>query len=657
MSIQSFHNPIYKDITDLLDQTANTSTSCDEIIEILDKSLSDPILKKSIYICTALADNPQQEFLEKIEIIAKLALQSTLFTFKEKLEIYEKTKTLFAAHNLEVNDHHYSIPLLVKDEEGKVVKLYALIQKIASIEFFNKLLLSGFHEANRSDAIGLTLPKPFSYEDFINLLNNKMIPVKNQLISAILLADYLEDRESLSNCINQATKILNSNELCFLIKELPTNEHIATLVKAYIRAMYKERLSWETILLSLSDPSFQDRIKNIYIDLDLSDLRIPDAILMSLPNLFSHVRSLNLSGSNACHLPIAWKEDLLFLDISHTLIASLPHHFTNLATFNAKNAGSFEDVANLDNSTYLKTIDISKTSVMRAPVGCENLEEFKAEEAMHLEDIGGLNGLKSLKAVEVSYTQIINAPLDCSFLERFEAQGAPLDDIRGLDGLLSLSYLDIGSTLVTRAPQGCKNIKEFYARSAQNLTDISGLNDSLSLTNLDISFTTVTRAPSGCKNLEYFEASHANLSDVSELDGLLALKYLDVSNTQILRLPFGCHNLEECLAKRSLNLVDICGLDGLQQLKTLDISHIEHISRAPYGCTNLVNLYAKDSTNLNDISGLDDLKALDVLDVRNTQVTRKPIGCSDKMCFISNDLEELERLSQWIDQLDQYSYS
>ncbi|MBM3201109.1 MAG: leucine-rich repeat domain-containing protein [Chlamydiae bacterium] len=551
MFIDGLIRPSIENIIELFDQKNilnDDFRQYDEMICLLGNPIRPSLDEKFDHSVTLIVDH-HETFLDKIHTIATLALQNPLFNHKEKWEIYEKAEALFTLNQRHLETHDCMIPIeLIDDEETKTL-LHLPMKKLFSMQFFKKLLLGDFQEANNNTQITIKLPKilqePCRASDFSNLLNYKELNTSEALIPAIFIADYLEDQKLLQSSLEHAYTFFTSEELLFLIATLPSNEHIPSLAGAYIRAMFKEGISPENLLKNIAHPDLQERIKDISIDLDLSNLPINDALLKQLTALIPHVRSLDLQGCKISSLPALYQKDLENLGISGTNIARLPYHFPNLKKFDAYDAKYFSRIDELDNSTRLTHIDVSYTEVIRAPVNCVSLEAFEAMNAP-LFSIDGLNGLVSLTLVEIGVCtygktiSITSAPHGCPNLETFVSLGARLTDISGICNSSALKTLHITSSLITSAPHGCPNLEIFIALGSTRLSNIENLHHSKHLKQFRISKAPITHAPFGCLNLETFEAVDCEmLTDISGLNNLQKLQKFYVFRCGIDTSPAG----------------------------------------------------------------------------------------------------------------------
>lgn len=642
----------------------------DEIITYLSSTNTSSSLKNTVNDHDiTLFKAPMKGILYKVQTIARLALQNPSFSHQDKIELYEKAQDLLklSGSDLEIDDYFIPFELIYHKENRLSMDLS--MKKISSMPFFKKLLSGSFQEAKQAGSITLTLPTPFSFEDFVNFFNYEKLITKEKLISVIFLADYFQEEAIFNYCLHKSYKFLDSEELYFLINEFFSTKSLASLIGAFVKSLFKESFSLEKIVSKLSDKDLLKLIEDQAIDLDFSNLTIDQKSFEAVTSLFSHVKSLSLAGCRniqITHLPVSWKASLEYLDISNTYATSLPHHFPNLQEFRANNAEFFTEIENLDNCQKLRFIDISETQVNRAPSGCSSLKEFYAKKSC-LHDVSQLNGLQALIKIDISRTSILCPPKGCTNLEEFIAEGTYLlsidgfnelqalkiininetdiDDLSPLDGMLALKELHIEKTAALRAPIGCKNLERFYASTAKSLSDIHGLNGLQFLKEIHISHTSITEAPTGCLNLEQFSALYAqDLKDIDGLSNLHGLKFIDICNTKVEKAPSGLLNLRIFRAHDTKHLIDISSLSGLDYLQGIYISK-SNVVKAPSACTNLETFYADSAENLSDISGLSGLQSLYHISICKTNVHSAPSGCSKLKIFNANSARNLSDIS------------
>ncbi|MBM3201353.1 MAG: hypothetical protein FJZ56_02970 [Chlamydiae bacterium] len=298
---------------------------------------------------------------------------------------------------------------------------------------------------------------------------------------------------------------LNSSQILEIFTRFPcllSVNDTSFLVNIYIRTSLSEGLSIAEITSMMSQESFQKKIQDIPLDLNLSNLPITENCLIALSQVINNVRSLDLKRCQFFTFPAAWTNTLKYLNIENSTLTEFSHTFPLLEFFHAYSCKSLSNISGLDEAKKLQFVSLERTLVTRAPHNCLSLKYFFASSSC-------------------------------------------LNDVAALDNLINLRSLDVSNTFVTRAPIGCISLKEFRASSCSLLIDIYGLNDLRDLELISVNRTKVRSAPERCFSLQIFDAHHNNaLTDIKGLEGLAKLEYLEASYTGIKFAPKGCISLK-----------------------------------------------------------------------------------------------------------------
>ncbi|MBM3201234.1 MAG: hypothetical protein FJZ56_02365 [Chlamydiae bacterium] len=516
---------------------------------------------------------------QNIEVIRQIfheILQSGSFSLKEKAIFYTKAQEFFSYEidSFISNDHLITAHLVDENQVKEEIDLP--IDILTRTPFFDHLLLKDYLEAQvieEKKCPLIYLPLTTSAKDFHNYVHFKSSLNIEELIKVLILADYLSDEKTAQTCIDHIFNYpsMSGSLLLDLLLDLPLlsetllNHYGSLLASAYINTATQERTSIEEIAFNLSIS-----VKELRLNLDLSNLLLTSEDLIVLSSSLPFVSSLKLSHTLITNLPLVWENSLEVLDVSKSLIREIPKGFNALKSFNGSGATHLYDLAFLDHSQDLQFINISATSISRAPINCPNLEIFIANRVPQLNDISSLNDSKHLKRIEIDYTGVSIAPRGCSSLEIFQACSFYMQDLSGLNSLSNLKCIKATFSSIRSAPIECKSLEFFIADNCQYLEDIEGLSNLENLKQIHVNYSKITKAPYGCLHLEKFYAlGAANLSDLSGLDDLEKLEELSIPFTKVKCAPSGCIQLVKFDAESAQFLENITGLKDSKNLKKI----------------------------------------------------------------------------------------
>jgi len=264
------------------------------MIETLDASTS--CANAELVSRVSPVNNFEEDVLSKIEALLSRVFRGDSLTVHEKFDICEKAKELFISHGKTLNCKDDSVIVSLVEANGNTHSIKLSLDQISSCAFFKNLLCENFAEGisvSQKKEIQIILPSPITHKDFHKLMHFNELTSFEEMLAPMYIASYFMMHDLLSNCVEHAKNVLTSEDLFLLITEFPYLQRpsdISILVSGFIRTSLFENISIDEIIEKMSEPEFQEKIRDVPISLNLSNLNLLNTLLIDLdiviPNIY-----------------------------------------------------------------------------------------------------------------------------------------------------------------------------------------------------------------------------------------------------------------------------------------------------------------------------------------------------------------------------------